>query len=299
MVGGSYHVLIKKVDLRNMKILVLGAFGMAGHTVALYFKEQGYEVHAFARRPFPYCMWIQGDAFDIENLKTIVTTGRYDVVINCIGLLNQFAESAPEKAIYINSYLPHLIVSWLKDTSTRFIQMSTDCVFAGNTGPYDEESFPDGKSYYDRTKALGDVNDDKNLTFRNSIIGPDINENGIGLFHWFMQQNGSINGFTKAIWTGVTTLTLAKAMECAIRTDLSGLYNLVNNDSINKYDLLCLFNQYFRNNELTIKQSDKLVLDKTLLCKRTDFDFVVPSYEQMIIEMKEWVNNHKEIYPLY
>ena len=299
MVGGSYHVLIKKVDLRNMKILVLGAFGMAGHTVALYFKEQGYEVHAFARRPFPYCMWIQGDAFDIENLKTIVTTGRYDVVINCIGLLNQFAESAPEKAIYINSYLPHLIVSWLKDTSTRFIQMSTDCVFAGNTGPYDEESFPYGKSYYDRTKALGEVNDDKNLTFRNSIIGPDINENGIGLFHWFMQQNGSINGFTKAIWTGVTTLTLAKAMECAIRTDLSGLYNLVNNDSINKYDLLCLFNQYFRNNELTIKQSDKLVLDKTLLCKRTDFDFVVPSYEQMIIEMKEWVNNHKEIYPLY
>ena len=299
MVGGSYHVLIKKVDLRNMKILVLGAFGMAGHTVALYFKEQGYEVHAFARRPFPYCMWIQGDAFDLENLKTIVTTGRYDVVINCIGLLNQFAESAPEKAIYINSYLPHLIVSWLKDTSTRFIQMSTDCVFAGNTSPYDEESFPDGKSYYDRTKALGEVNDDKNLTFRNSIIGPDINENGIGLFHWFMQQNGSINGFTKAIWTGVTTLTLAKAMECAIRTDLSGLYNLVNNDSINKYDLLCLFNQYFRNNELTIKQSDKLVLDKTLLCKRTDFDFVVPSYEQMIIEMKEWVNNHKEIYPLY
>lgn len=282
-----------------MKILVLGASGMAGHTVTLYFKEQGYEVHAFARRPFPYCKWIQGDAFDIENLKAIVTTGRYDVVINCIGLLNQFAESAPEKAIYINSYLPHLIVSWLKDTSTRFIQMSTDCVFAGNTGPYDEDSFPDGKSYYDRTKALGEVNDEKNLTFRNSIIGPDINEKGIGLFHWFMQQNGSINGFTKAIWTGVTTLTLAKAMECAIRTDLSGLYNLVNNYSINKYDLLCLFNQYFRNNELIINQSDKLVLDKTLLCKRTDFDFVVPSYEQMIIEMKEWVDNHKEIYPLY
>lgn len=290
---------MKKVDLSNMKILVLGASGMAGHTVTLYFKEQGYEVHAFARRPFPYCKWIQGDAFDIENLKAIVSTGRYDVVINCIGLLNQFAESAPEKAIYINSYLPHLIVSWLKDTSTRFIQMSTDCVFAGNTGPYDEDSFPDGKSYYDRTKALGEVNDEKNLTFRNSIIGPDINEKGIGLFHWFMQQNGSINGFTKAIWTGVTTLTLAKAMECAIRTDLSGLYNLVNNYSINKYDLLCLFNQYFRNNELIINQSDKLVLDKTLLCKRTDFDFVVPSYEQMIIEMKEWVDNHKEIYPLY
>ncbi len=108
-----------------------------------------------------------------------------------------------------------------------------------------------------------------------------------------------INGFTKAIWTGVTTLTLAKAMERALQTNLTGLYNLVNNESINKYNLLCLFNKYFRNNEIQIAKSEKLVLDKTLLNKRTDFDFEVPSYEQMIIEMKEWVDNHKDIYPLY
>jgi len=282
-----------------MKVLILGASGMAGHTIALYFKEQGHEVHAFSRKLFPYTHWIKGDAFDADNLRNVVTSGNYDAVINCIGLLNQFAESAPEKAVYINSYLPHEIVAWLKDTSTRLIQMSTDCVFAGNTGPYVEESFPDGKSYYDRTKALGEINDDKNLTFRNSIIGPDINEKGIGLFHWFMQQNGEINGFTKAIWTGVTTLTLAKAMEHALNTGLTGLYNLVNNKSINKFDLLCLFNKYFRNNELTIHPSEKLVLDKTLLCKRTDFNFTVPSYEQMIVEMKDWVDNHKELYSIY
>lgn len=282
-----------------MKILVLGAAGMAGHTVALYFKEQGHEVYAFSRRPFPYCSWIEGDAFDTQHLKNVIISGNYDAVINCIGLLNQFADSAPEKAIYINSFLPHQIVSWLKGSHTRLIQMSTDCVFAGNTGPYDEKSFPDGRSYYDKTKALGEVNDDKNLTFRNSIIGPDINENGIGLFHWFMQQHDTINGFTRAIWTGVTTLTLAKAMEKALICRLTGLYNLVNNDSINKFDLLCLFNKYFRNNKLVINPSEKLVLDKTLVCKRTDFDFVVPSYEQMIIEMQEWVDEHKNLYPIY
>ena len=283
----------------EMKILVLGASGMAGHTVAIYFKERGYTVTAFSRKPFPFCDWVQGDAFDIIRLKEIITRGNYDAVINCIGLLNQFAESAPEKAIYINSYLPHQIVAWLSCTSTRFIQMSTDCIFAGNTGPYDESSFPDGQSYYDRTKALGEIVDEKNLTFRNSIIGPDINDNGIGLFHWFMQQQDIVNGFTKAMWTGVTTLTLAKAMERALQTKLTGLYNLVNNTSINKYNLLCLFNKYCRNSELIINESDKLVLDKTLINKRSDFDFVVPSYEQMIIEMKEWIDGHKELYPLY
>lgn len=282
-----------------MKVLVLGAAGMAGHTIALYFKEQGHDVTAFSRKPFSFCRWIQGDAFEAGHLQAVIVDGDYDAVINCIGLLNQFAESAPEKAVYINSYLPHRIVSWLEGKRTRFIQMSTDCVFAGNTGPYSENSFPDGRSYYDRTKALGEINDKKNLTFRNSIVGPDINEDGIGLFHWFMKQRGCINGFTKAVWTGVTTLTLAKAMEQALNQNLTGLYNLVNNRSITKYDLLCLFNKYFRNNGLTINQSESLILDKTLICCRTDFNFVVPTYEQMVIEMKEWVDNHKELYPLY
>jgi len=114
-----------------------------------------------------------------------------------------------------------------------------------------------------------------------------------------MKQKEGINGFTRAVWTGVTTLTLAKAMEQALVQNLTGLYNLVNNQSITKYDLLCLFNKYFRNNEVVINRSESLVLDKTLICSRTDFNFVVPTYEQMVIEMKEWVDSHKELYPLY
>lgn len=282
-----------------MKVLILGATGMAGHTIALYFKEQGHEVHAFSRKKFSFCYWIEGDAYNLTHLKNVVIEGKYDAVINCIGILNQFAESSPDKAIFINSYLPHQIVSWLYNTNTKFIQMSTDCVFAGNTGPYYEDSFPDGRSYYDRTKALGEVNNTKDLTFRNSIIGPDINSDGIGLFHWFMQQKGSINGFSKAIWTGVTTLTLAKAMLRALEVNLTGVYNLVNNESINKYELLQLFNKHFRNNAVQIHKSEQLILDKTLINRRKDFDFSVPRYEQMIIEMKDWVDNHKYLYPLY
>ena len=282
-----------------MKVLVLGAAGMAGHVIALYFKEKGHEVTGFVTRPISFCNYIIGDARDIKSLKKILLEGEYDAVINCIGVLNQFAESNPSSAIFLNSYLPHFVTETLKDTKTKFIQMSTDCVFAGNAGPYYEDSLQDGRTFYDRTKALGEVNNSKTLTFRNSIIGPDIKENGIGLFNWFMKQSGTINGFTGAIWTGVTTLILAKAMKRALEVNLTGLYNLVNNDSINKFELLRLFNKYFRNDELTILPSDKLQLDKTLKCTRTDFDFIVPSYEQMIIDMKEWVDAHKELYPNY
>lgn len=282
-----------------MKFLILGATGMAGHTISIYLQEQGHDVTAFSKSKFPYCKNINGDATDEKLLKSILMENEYDIVVNCIGILNTDCDKEPSKAVYLNSYLPHFIADTLKDKKTKLIHMSTDCVFSGKSGLYNEESFKDGETFYDRTKALGEVIDNKNLTFRNSIIGPDMKENGIGLFNWFMKQNGSIDGYTKAIWTGVTTLTLAKAMEIAAIENLTGLYNLVNNDSINKFDLLKLFNKHMKNNYININPSNTVNLNKSLVNNRKDFSFKVPSYEEMVIEMKEWINSHKELYSHY
>jgi dTDP-4-dehydrorhamnose reductase len=283
----------------SMRFVILGATGMAGHVIAIYLKEKGHEVKALTRRPFPYCENIIADVTHLPVVKEAIEDGKYDAVINCIGILNQYAEENKHRAVFLNAYLPHYLSYITKESNTKIIHMSTDCVFSGKSGNYNENSLRDGETFYDRSKALGELKNEKDLTFRNSIIGPDINDNGIGLFNWFMKQNGEINGFTKAIWSGVTTLTLAKAMEKAIENKLAGLYNLVNNESISKYELLKLINKYFKDNKLEINKSDKVSLDKTLINNRNDFDFVVPSYEEMIIEMREWVLNHEELYPHY
>ena len=273
---------------------------MAGHLISLYFKEKGHEVVGFARQQSQLLdSTIIGDASDMALIKKVIEEGNYEAVINSIGLLNQFAENNKAMAVLLNGYLPHYLVELTKDTKTRIIHMSTDCVFAGNDGPYYEDTLPNGASFYDRSKAIGEFNNDKDLTFRNSIIGPDIKASGIGLFNWFMKQEGPIGGFTGAIWTGVTTYTLAKAMEAALNENLTGLYNLVNNTSINKFDLCSLFNKYFRAGEVEINPNDKLQLDKTLKCTRTDFSFHVPSYEQQIKDMREWVDAHPSLYPHY
>lgn len=282
-----------------MRILVLGASGMAGHAIAIYFKEKGYDVYSFSTSPVSFCESIIGDASSAIEVSEVIAKYDFDVIINCIGLLNKVAEDNPSKAIYLNSYLPFYISDIVKNTKTKLIHMSTDCVFAGNTGPYNEASLTDGRTFYDRTKALGELNNHKDLTFRNSIIGPDTKTEGIGLFNWFMQQKGPIKGFSKAIWTGVTTLTLAKAMDKAIEDNLTGLYNLANNTSISKYDLLQLFNKEFKNNLVKIEKEDSFVLDKTLVNTRLDFNFVVPSYETMVLEMKEWINDKKQFYKHY
>ena len=287
------------MEQNKIKIAVLGATGMAGHVISLYFKERGYDVTTISRKPFPYCNNILLAVHNTLELEKTLLNGEFAAVINCIGILNQYAENDKSEAIYLNSYLPHYLAKILRNTDTKLIQMSTDCVFSGETGGYIENSLPDGKSYYDRTKALGEINDKKNLTFRNSIIGPDMQENGIGLFNWFMKQDKHIGGYSKAIWTGVTTLTLAKAMEAALQNNLTGLYNLVNNKNISKLELLKLFNKYFRDDNIQISKNDNMVIDKSLINTRTDFSFLVPDYEIMVAEMKIWVDEHKELYPHY
>ncbi len=282
-----------------MKILVLGGTGMAGHVISIFLKEKGYDVTALTRKQVSYVDHVIGDVEDLDFLKKLLSQESYDYIINAVGILNQSAEVNKSRAVYLNSYLPHFLCDFTREMKTRVIHMSTDCVFSGKTGNYSEGSFKDGESFYDRSKALGEVDDCKNLTFRNSIVGPDLNEKGIGLFNWFMRQKDPINGYTKAIWTGVTTITLAKAMEAAMRSNLSGLYNLVNNEVISKYTLLQLFNICLKDNLVTINAFDDYVLDKSLINNRRDFSFEVPPYEEMIREMKEWIYNHKDLYPHY
>lgn len=282
-----------------MKLLVLGASGMAGHTIALYFLEKGHSVTSFTRGRFPIGSNVRGDISDQAQLKKLLTEEQFDAVINCVGMLNSACDREPAKAVYANSYFPHMLAELLQSSKAQLIHMSTDCVFSGQSSPYHESSFPDGTTLYDRSKALGELNNEHSLTFRNSIIGPDMKPDGIGLFNWFMKQSGTIYGYTGAIWTGVTTLTLAKAMEQAITDRLTGLYHLVYPQSISKFELLKLFNKHFKRNSLTILPSNAVQADKTLINQRNDFGFIVPDYEKMIVEMKSWIMQHPALYPHY
>ncbi len=272
---------------------------MAGHVISLYLKEAGHDVTGFARSRSAFIDTIIGDALDTDSLRRTITGNEFDVVVNCIGILNQFAETNRDAAAFLNGYLPHLLAKITSDMPTRIIHMSTDCVFSGKRGQYTEQDFPDGTTFYDRSKALGELNDTKNLTLRNSIVGPDINRNGIGLLNWFMQQTGSVKGFAKSIWTGQTTLQLAKTIEQAAKARATGLIHAVPEESVSKYDLLVLFNRHLRNGSLRIEKVDGLNADKSL--KRTNFDFPykIPDYERMITELAEWISVHRTMYPHY
>lgn len=272
---------------------------MAGHMISLYLSKKGHDVLGLARKESKIIKSVIGDVTDERLLECLIKEGRFDSVINSIGILNKDAEDNKTKAVYLNAYLPHKLAELTQGTTTQVIHMSTDCVFSGKRGQYTEDDFRDGETFYDRSKALGEIEDNKNITIRCSIVGPDIRSEGIGLLNWFMQQKKAVEGYTGALWTGQTTLQLAKTMETAARDKASGLYNMVPDRSISKFELLGLFNKHIRKDKIEIRPVNKMAADKSLKRTRFDFDYEVPDYETMITELAEWMREHKQLYPHY
>lgn len=282
-----------------MKVLVLGASGMAGHVVSLYLREKGYDVDTLSDRQKIDKSTYLIDVTNKKIFEDFVKNTEYDTVINCIGILVKQSQERKDLAVYINSYLPLLLEKHYKGTQTKIIHLSSDGVFGNKKTSYDEKSVYDGEGFYDRTKALGEIINDKDLTFRMSIIGPELTINGVGLFNWFFQQTGEISGYNKVMWGGITTIELSKAIKEALEQGLTGVYHLIPGSTISKFDLLKLLKKEFNRGDIEIAPKTDVISKRMLVNTRNDFHFTVPDFPEMIKEMRAWIESHKDLYPHY
>jgi dTDP-4-dehydrorhamnose reductase len=305
-----------------MRLLILGGNGMAGHVLLRYFRgRSGYEVE-YTSRDAEDRDAIPFDALRLSDIDRLLEWKKPDCVINAIGILNAKAEENHRAAFIVNSLLPHRIARVLDDLGYggRLVQISTDCVFSGEaddderdllppspnganrrsgsalpsrgfTGRYTEQSRPDGKTVYARTKAAGEVSAEPHLTIRTSIIGPEIRRNGIGLFEWFMRQRGTVPGYTNVLWNGITTVQLAKSIDHMLQKNVQGLYHLTAPRIISKYELLNMFAETFGKRDVRIEPTAEPRLDRTLACTRTDHREPVPDYRAMLAELREWMRS--------
>lgn len=243
-----------------MKIAVLGTKGMLAHVMIDVLSET-HDVTGISLRN-----------------RTIFETdlNSYDVVINCIGILVNESELRRDRATYYNTFLPHYLAH---NIPGKLIHISTDCVF--------------DDTFYGKTKLLGEVNNSRHVTLRTSIIGPELNPNGTGLFNWFMRQNTDIDGYKQAIWSGITTLQLAKSIDEVINKDIGGIYNLTT-DGIDKFSLLVMLNEiFYKFLKITpIEEGEDKSLPGGGLIE-------LPDYKTQIQEMKGWIDEQPERYSHY
>lgn len=277
-------------------ILILGAAGMAGHMILKYLsKYKDYKIYTITRNnnyiKATYNLDISKGCNRCK-LKKIIEDNQFDIIINCIGILVKQSNSEPDTAILINSYFPHFLEQITKNTKTKIIHLSTDCVFDGKKGNYTENDIPNEINYYGRSKALGEIINNKDLTLRLSIIGTELKKDGSGLLNWFLNQTKEVNGYTRVYWNGITTLELAKVIHKIIQTKitLSGLYQLAPNFNISKYNLLLIANKIFKKN-LKIEKNPSLAQNKTLVNNRKkDFYYKIPNYKIQLTELYSFTN---------
>lgn len=283
-----------------MKLLVLGASGMAGGTVTMYLREHGHTVDTIAHRNKFDKDTHNIDVSDKKALDKVLGASKYNAVINCTGVLVGDSEAFKDRAVSINALLPHYLESYFQDSPTKVVHISTDGVFSGKQGPYKLNAVHDGQSFYGRSKSLGEINNGKDITFRTSIIGPDRSREGSGLLNWALTQSGEVSGFTNKIWNGVTTLELAKLMEAAITQNASGIVQAVPEESISKYDLLVLIRDTFGKHDLKINKllADQSV-DYSLVTNQAGLEYDVKPYGKMLEELYAWVMQHKKDFPHY
>ncbi|WP_349410294.1 SDR family oxidoreductase [Pseudalkalibacillus sp. SCS-8] len=265
---------------------------MAGHVVTNYLiKLKRYDV-SFTHRDRSLKEGIHLDVTKFDEVRALIQSTKPDVVINCVGILNDHATRNLHEAIRVNTLLPHILSHELSRIGSKLIHISTDCVFEGNRGKYTEFDPPDGTSTYAITKANGEVITSPHLTVRTSIIGPEL-KNGIGLFQWFMKQTGDVNGYVKVFWNGVTTLELAKAIHAFLDSELSGLYHLTAPETVSKYTLLEKIQKTFNKDDVTLIPYDKVACDRTLVNTKNEIHFHVASYDQMLQELRDWMREHE------
>jgi dTDP-4-dehydrorhamnose reductase len=272
---------------------------MIGHVMLRYFAHStGFSVVGSIRDRHDIPLLPEGlrgqlvCASDVESdgLLQLLDRVRPDVVLNCIGVVKQAAEADdPLAAIPVNSLLPHRLLGLCKLVGARLIHFSTDCVFSGAKGMYRENDSPDATDLYGRSKLLGELNDPQALTLRKSVIGPEL-DGAHGLLGWFLAQRGGAKGFTRAIFSGLTTFELAHVLRDFVlpRPELHGVLHVAA-EPITKYDLLTLIARVY-GVAIKIEPDDKLAVDRSLdasLFHRLT-GYVAPSWPELVGAMHKF-----------
>ena len=282
---------------RSVDILVLGASGMLGNAVLRYFVENGdFSVAGTVRSEAARALLpelcrgsvITGiDVVEDGGLAGLFEQVRPDVVINCVGLIKQHGAAGDVLlAAPLNALFPHRLARLAAAHGARVIHMSTDCVFSGARGAYVEGDLPDATDVYGRTKLLGELDYPNALTLRTSIIGHELS-GAHGLIGWFLAQEGAVQGYRRAIFSGLPTVEVARVIHRHVldRPGLVGVYHL-SGEPIDKFSLLRLVAQVY-GKPIAITPDDTLVIDRSLNSARfrAETGYVAPDWPALVRAM--------------
>ena len=270
------------------KVLILGSTGMLGSAIGNYFlNDTDHDVYltfknenvSYGNKKYYFDPLVNGFHYD-------VWFGKYDYVINAIGIIKPYMKSSIANAIELNSLFPHKLAKFCKDRDMKLIHITTDCVYSGFNGPYKESDESNALDEYGKSKSLGEPIDNA-MVIRTSIVGEEIHKNA-SLVSWVKKQkNSKIKGFTNHYWNGITTKQYGKICAQIIKEDLyeEGLFHVFSND-INKFEMMNVFNnKWDLNINISAFEASSEIDRRLRTTKNLNGKLNIPTFEEMIKEL--------------
>ncbi len=285
--------------MNKKKILVLGANGMLGNAIFLsLINSKKFIVKATIRdfKNFTYKekkiskkILHNFKISNFNNIEKLIDKFKPNYLINCVGITNKKISINTKSEIFkINSILPQFLSNLSELKNFKFIHISTDCVFKGNESIYFENSFKSATDIYGLSKSLGEEVKSDSLIIRTSIIGHELKKKD-GLLEWFLSQKTKVWGYDKVIYSGLTTVELARIIIKIIkRKHISGLYQ-VSSNKISKFELLNKIKKiYMLETKIckNVKKKKMLVLNSEKFKKKTNIK--IKNWDKQISEMKKF-----------
>ncbi len=268
-----------------MKIGVIGATGMVGYVLFHELQKKNIDVIGIGRRKAEKEI-VKFDLFtEWEQIKIFLQNEKFDIIINCSAILVNESNINRIQAVYINAFLPHLLVDTFKSSNTKLIHLSTGGVFSGQDECYFEDS-------YGITKAAGEFFNEKDLVIRSDFWGPDNKKNGTGIFNWFLKQKGEISAYTNVFFNGISNVEFAR-----VAVDLlsySGIIHLGVNEAIAKGILLEKIKKVF--NLTSVECIPDNSIHKTVNLQSRKCLVALKNYDEMIDDIYRYILDHKDIY---
>jgi dTDP-4-dehydrorhamnose reductase len=219
-------------------VAVIGAGGMLGFAVSEYFARAGAKVLPLRRADFD----IARDP--LEKLVSLIRTA--DVAINCAGVIKPMIATTPiEDVLRVNALFPRNFAQLGARLDIPTFHVTTDCVFSGRDGGYDESSPFDADDVYGMSKCGGDG--PFGMTLRTSIIGEE-HGTARSLLEWARSQRGrTVKGFLNHRWNGVTTIQLAEVVHGVLEAGEyeRKLVHVHSPDVVNKFELVSIINDVY------------------------------------------------------
>ena len=285
--------------MKKIKILILGSTGMLGSMFALYLKNKNNFEILCTYRNFKKIKLLKLNSdqkikLNVENfyqLKNVINIFKPDYIINCVGFIKQLCNNKNKNITkFLNQKFPFLILKSINKINTKLIHFSTDCVFSGLSGNYTENDVCDHSDYYGLTKHLGEIKSKNVINIRTSIIGIELKKN-YSLLNWFLKQKKKVYGYRDSIFSGLTTLELARIVVKYIilkKIIHFGLFHISSN-KISKYNLLKMIKKIYKKKILIIKETSVCInrsLDSKKFKNKTSYK--PKTWIKMIKELKNF-----------